>query len=485
MAAFRDLSIRSKLMTGFMLTSLAALLLTLAALAAYDRMAFRGEVLRDVDTLAGIIGENASSSVALNDRQTAQGTLAALRAQTQITGAAIYDSKGALFATYTRATRGDTPGPVPRDGNWIDAQHIGVTRPVFFIGARVGTVTVRSDLSELALRRKRTLQIAGGIYVGAAFLALLLASLFQRAITRPIHRLLRAEKRVSREKDYTLRVEKEANDEIGLLIDGFNEMLSEIRSRDAEILARHDQEMALARSIQTSVLPRSFELPGYDISAIMLPAEEVGGDFYEFRRTDGGAWIGVGDVTGHGVTSGLIMMMAQSMFTMLCEENGQNGHYQSPAKFVSLLNRAMFYNLKSRLGQERFMTMVVARVEDDGRLVYAGAHTDLLIYRAADGTVDRLPTDGLWLGIADDVAHLTTDRTITLKLGDVALLHTDGVTESRNAAGECYDIERLTIELQRLHDKPAATIVTTIAAAAWKWAGTPKDDVSLMAVKRS
>jgi serine phosphatase RsbU (regulator of sigma subunit) len=485
MSSFRDLSIRSKLMTGFMLTSLAALLLTLAALAAYDRMAFRGEVLRDVDTLAGIIGENASSSVALNDRQTAQATLAALRAQTQITGAAIYDSKGALFATYSRATRGDKPGPVPRDGNWIDAQHIGVTRPIFFLNTRVGTVTVRSDLSELALRRKRTLQIAGGIYVGAAFLALLLASLFQRAITRPIHRLLRAEKRVSREKDYTLRVEKEANDEIGLLIDGFNEMLAEIRSRDAEILARHDQEMELARSIQTSVLPRTFELPGYDISAIMLPAEEVGGDFYEFRRTEGGAWIGVGDVTGHGVTSGLIMMMAQSMFTMLCEENGQNGHYRSPAKFVSLLNRAMFYNLKSRLGQERFMTMVVARVEDDGTLVYAGAHTDLLIYRAADGTVDRLPTDGLWLGIAEDVAHLTADRTITLNTGDVALLHTDGVTESRNAAGECYDIDRLTSELQRLHDKSATVIVTTIAAAAWQWAETPNDDVSLMAVKRS
>jgi sigma-B regulation protein RsbU (phosphoserine phosphatase) len=374
---------------------------------------------------------------------------------------------------------------MPHDGAWIDAKHIGVAQPILFNAARVGTVTVRSDLSEMAVRRARTLQIAGGIYLGAAVLALLLASLFQRAITRPIHRLLRAEKRVSREKDYTLRVEKEADDEIGLLIDGFNEMLSEIRSRDAEILAKHDQEMALARSIQTSVLPRTFELPGYDISAIMLPAEEVGGDFYEFRASDdsrGGAWIGVGDVTGHGVTSGLIMMMAQSMFTMLCE---QNGHYQSPAKFISLMNRAMFYNLKSRLGQERFMTMVVARIENDGQMVYAGAHTDLLIYRAANGTVDRLPTDGLWLGIADDVAHLTNDRTITLKPGDVALLHTDGVTESRNGSGECYDIERLTSELQRLHDKSATVIVTTIAAAAWQWAETPKDDVSLMAVKRS
>jgi methyl-accepting chemotaxis protein len=243
MRRFRDLSIRSKLMTGFMLTSLAALLLTIGALAVYDRATFRDEVLRDVDTLAGIIGENASSSVALHDRQTAQATLAALRAQPQITGAAIYDSSGALFATYARASRGDKAGPLPRDGVWIDAQHVGVARPVLFNTTRVGTVTIRSDLSELAIRRARTLQIAGGIYVGAAFLALLLASLFQRAITRPIHRLLRAEKRVSREKDYSLRVEKEANDEIGLLIDGFNEMLSEIRMRDAEILAKHDQEM--------------------------------------------------------------------------------------------------------------------------------------------------------------------------------------------------------------------------------------------------
>src|SRR5258708_1238396 len=95
MSRFRDLSIRSKLMTGFMLTSLAVLLLTLAALAAYDRMAFRGEVLRDVDTLAGIIGENASSSVALNDRQTAQATLAPLRAPTQVTGAPRYAGRGA------------------------------------------------------------------------------------------------------------------------------------------------------------------------------------------------------------------------------------------------------------------------------------------------------------------------------------------------------------------------------------------------------
>src|SRR6185295_6284435 len=231
-----------------------------------------------------------------------------------------------------------------------------------------------------------------------------------------------------------------------------------------------------------SVLPRTFELPGYDISAIMLPAEEVGGDFYEFRRTDGGAWLGVGDVTGHGVTSGLIMMMAQSMFTQLCAQ--KNGHV-TPSQFISLLNRAMFYNLRSRLDQDKFMTMVVARINGDGLMTFAGAHTDLLIWRAATRTVERIPTDGLWLGVADDIAHVTADRNVQLASGDVALFHTDGVTEARDKRGECFDMERLTDYLARLHEQRASDIVSGIANAAWGWwAGTPKDDVSLMAVKR-
>lgn len=474
---FRDLSIRTKLLTGFMLTSLVALLLTVAALGTYDTVTFRKEMLRDVDTLAGIIGENAAQSVAFNDRQSAQATLASLRSQPQIVAAAIYDNDRQLFAA-----RGNVPKTAPVGASTMTASHVEVSRRVLFNGARVGTVWLRSDLSEMRVRRARFLELAGAVLVGATLVALFLAALLQRAISRPIRKLLRAEKQVSRDKDYSIRVTKEADDEVGALIDGFNEMLGEIRARDAEIIEKHNREMALARSIQTSVLPRSFELPGYDISAIMMPAEEVGGDFYEFRRTNGGAWLGIGDVTGHGVTSGLIMMMAQSMFTLLCEQ--KDGHV-TPSQFVSMLNRAMFYNLHSRLDQDKFMTMVVARIEGEGRMTFAGAHTDLLIYRAAARDVERIPTDGLWLGVADDIAHVTADRSINLARGDVALFHTDGVTEARNKRGECFDMQRLTDYLVRLHDEPAADIVSGIADAAWGWwAGTPKDDVSLMAVKR-
>ena len=131
------------------------------------------------------------------------------------------------------------------------------------------------------------------------------------------------------------------------------------------------------------------------------------------------------------------------------------------------------------------MTLVVAKIDHEGKMVYAGAHTDLLIYRAATKSVDRIPTEGLWIGVTDDIAPVTDDRNITLDRGDIALFHTDGVTEARNRAGECFDIHRLSNQLRDLHAAPATEIVTEIANAAWLWAGTPKDDVSLLAVKRS
>ena len=479
MARFRDLSIRRKLMTGFMLTSLVALLITMAALAYYDRVSVRDEVLTDANVLAGVVSENASSSIVFNDTQRATEALTALRAQPDIIGAYLYDREGKLFASYGQSA---APATAPPIGSNLGRDMISVTRPVLFNEARVGTLHLRSGLKALEERRTQYLYLAAVVLSVAGLIALILSALFQRAISRPILELLDLEKRVSREKNYELRATKDANDEVGLLIDGFNEMLGEIQSRDAEIQERHRQEMALARSIQTSVLPRTFDLPGYDISGIMLPAEEVGGDFYEFRRQGDSAWIGVGDVTGHGVTSGLIMMMCQSMFTMLLEQaNGST----PPSKFLSLLNRAMFYNLKSRLEQEKFMTMVIAKLERDGRMVYAGAHTEMLVYRAATKSIERFVTEGLWLGMSDDISAATVDRTLSLNRGDVALFHTDGVTEARNAGGECFDMERLEQQLMQLHREPASQIVTRIADVAWKWAGTPMDDVSLLAVKRT
>jgi serine phosphatase RsbU (regulator of sigma subunit) len=248
-------------------------------------------------------------------------------------------------------------------------------------------------------------------------------------------------------------------------------------------LLRRASELEIAHSIQTSVLPRDLRLSGYDVGAVMVTAEEVGGDFYEFRRAaDGGAWIAIGDVTGHGLRSGLVMLMVQSMFSLLTQDDDRD---PSPKRLLEQLNRSLFSNLRDRLGEDKYMTMVVARLFPDGRMVYAGAHTELLVYRRADDKVVRIPTDGMWLGLVADVASATEEHEVGLASGDVALFHTDGMTEARDADGRLFDLERVADRLRAWHGESASVVVGRLAEAARQWAPVPADDISLMAIKRS
>src|SRR4051812_50040912 len=116
MARFRDLSIRSKLMTGFMLTSLVALLLTMAALALYDRETFKQKMLGDLTALAGVVGENSVSPLVFNDRETARSVLGALKAQPHVTGGVFFDKHHPPLASYTTPNRPQKPAGGSRGG---------------------------------------------------------------------------------------------------------------------------------------------------------------------------------------------------------------------------------------------------------------------------------------------------------------------------------------------------------------------------------
>jgi serine phosphatase RsbU (regulator of sigma subunit) len=306
----------------------------------------------------------------------------------------------------------------------------------------------------------------------------------RQAILAEVARVSEANRRAGAFARRALGVSLIATLAVGLLLGKL--MLAALRQAAAQEreLERRASELAIARSIQTSVLPHDLLLPGYDIGAVMLTAEEVGGDFYEFRpRRDGGAWVAVGDVTGHGLRSGLVMLMAQSMFTMLSEE--EETAEASPQRLLARLNRSLFFNLRDRLHEDKYMTMVVARIFPDGRLVYAGAHTDLLVYRCGEDRVDRIATDGVWLGLLPELPEEGEDREIRLAPGDVALFHTDGVTEARDASGRQFDLERLADRLREWSGESAARVVERIVAAAREWAPVPADDISLMAIKRS
>jgi signal transduction histidine kinase/DNA-binding response OmpR family regulator len=243
---FRDLPIRIKLMTGFMLTSIVALLIAVATLALYDFSTFKRRIVADLHVLAGIMGENTSTSVVFNDRDGAKITLAALRAQRHITRGVVFDKEGKLFAEYHRAgVEHDAQLERASAGSSFTASSVTVTQPITFNDARVGTVLLQSDVGEVRERIATYGALLPVVVAGALAVALLLSSIFQRTISRPIRKLLAVEKRVSRERDYSIRLAPEANDEVGKLIDGFNEMLTEIRARDAELqVAKENAESA-------------------------------------------------------------------------------------------------------------------------------------------------------------------------------------------------------------------------------------------------
>src|SRR5262249_66359 len=154
---------------------------------------------------------------------------------------------------------------------------------------------------------------------------------------------------------------------------------------------------------------------------------------YDVIPADDGCWIGIGDVAGHGLDAGLVMLMTQSIAAALCAANSR-----SPSEILSVVNRVLFENIRRRLEREDHVTFSLLRYREDGSVTFAGAHEEILLYRAADARVECIPTPGCWLGAIDDVSHAMRDSHLRLLHGDTMVLYTDGMTEARTATGEQY-----------------------------------------------
>lgn len=197
-------------------------------------------------------------------------------------------------------------------------------------------------------------------------------------------------------------------------------------------------EMDLAKKIQTVLLPQDGVYGPYDIAATMRPAETVGGDYYDFFEADNKVWVLIGDVSGHGVGAGLVMMMVQTAVRALVCSLTRSGHALSPARLLALVNEALQVNLHL-LGRGQYMT-INALCLDGGRIHYAGLHQDLLIYRARTQQVERIGSEGVWLGVMDHIEPYLKDETTELHPGDTLVLYTDGLAEAR-LNGQCRGID--------------------------------------------
>ena len=251
---------------------------------------------------------------------------------------------------------------------------------------------------------------------------------------------------------------------------------------EAEKLARErlEKELDLARQIQVGILPRQLVAEGLELAASMTTATEVGGDYYDVLPIDGGCWIGIGDVSGHGVTSGLIMLMVQSVVAGLVAQNPN----ASPRDAVNVINRVLFENIRHRLLKDDFVTFSLLRISHR-RIVFAGAHEHFLVVRNGNKPAESIVTPGTWLGVLPDIDQFTTETTLDLEPNDLVVLYTDGITEARNEQGEQYGIERLCTTVEGFRNQPLEQIRDGVLEDVTRFAARRDDDATLVLLRQS
>jgi serine phosphatase RsbU (regulator of sigma subunit) len=239
------------------------------------------------------------------------------------------------------------------------------------------------------------------------------------------------------------------------------------------------EELEIAKRVQTMLLPRAFDVTGLTIAVAMVPATEVGGDYYDVRPFDGGAWIAIGDVSGHGLNAGLVMLMVQSAIAAVAHARPN----ATPREVVAMANDLLVGNIRERLGHDDHVTLTLLRYQREGHVVFAGAHEDMLLCRRRTRCVERVGTPGTWLGVRRAIDRVFVDSMITLEDGDLLVLYTDGVTEAMNARREQFDIDRLCALIEREQDRPPDAIRDAILAAVRGWMTVQVDDISLVVLR--
>jgi sigma-B regulation protein RsbU (phosphoserine phosphatase) len=254
----------------------------------------------------------------------------------------------------------------------------------------------------------------------------------------------------------------------------------EVAERERAERQRLAHELELAARIQASVLPQRLVVAGLELSASMLPATEVGGDCYDVLPFEGGAWLSIGDVAGHGLGPGVVMMMLQSSVAAVLRANPAS----TPAAALGVVNAVLFDNVKQRLSQREHATLMLLRYESSGRIVFAGAHEEPLIYRARTGVCEVLPAPGLWVGIKAEVSDQMPESECHLEPGDVLLLYTDGAIEAMNSKRQQYGMERLAHELASVHAEPVERIRDHLLGCVRAWMDKQRDDITLVVARQ-
>ena len=249
------LRLRHKLSLITMLTSVVVLVLACGAFLGSEFLTFRSTMSLDLAILGDVIGDNTTAALTFGDSDAAKGVLASLRVQKHVISACVYGPDGRPFASYRREPGTDSQWPDRARSDAFEHQPhwLGVFRPIVLDHETIGTVYIRSDLGEMQARVRRYAWIVGIVLLTSSLVAFVLSSLLQGVISGPLLHLATVAHAVSETRDYSKRALKSGHDEIGEVVDGFNDMLAEIQARDGQ-LQQHQERLEAEVQERTQAL---------------------------------------------------------------------------------------------------------------------------------------------------------------------------------------------------------------------------------------
>ena len=249
----KDAPIRRKLVLITMVTTAIALLLAGTTIVICDSFLFRDYLQRDLSALARITADNSTAALEFEDPQAASEILHALHAKSHLVSACIYRTDGTVLATYFRPGASEQCPALNVHANMsFGASEVILSRPVIQRNRSIGSLSLLYDLGEISERMRLYGLTVLAVLVLSSIVAFLLSSRLRAIIATPVAQLVRATTAVSQTGDYGIRAYKVSADELGVLTDAFNEMLSRIQGRDLELMqalaAREEANEKLARS---------------------------------------------------------------------------------------------------------------------------------------------------------------------------------------------------------------------------------------------
>ncbi|MGF1482632.1 MAG: PP2C family protein-serine/threonine phosphatase [Cyanophyceae cyanobacterium] len=287
-----------------------------------------------------------------------------------------------------------------------------------------------------------------------------------------INQAIRQRKQAEQQQAQTVEQLAQANAEI-------KQLNQRLRSENLRLNA----ELEVTRKLQQMLLPKEQELAqidGLEIAGFMEPAAEVGGDYYDVISQDNGVKISIGDVTGHGLESGVLMIMAQTATRTLLANDETD-----PVKFLNALNQTIYDNVQ-RMNCHKSLTLSLLDYRE-GQVYLSGQHEEVIVVRA-DGSLERIDTIdlGFPLGLEADIASFVAQTHVKLAAGDGLVLYTDGITEAEDKQGEQYGLERLCAVVRRHWSGSAQAVQRAVIEDVQQHIGqqTVYDDITLLIIKQ-